>query len=169
VAPDIGFVRNFEKILALYHDGSAHKLLVQASCALHQLLGDLYALVCHDASVPESSADRIERTLQAVRTNLGMNVSVQELAALANMSHTHYTLQFRRQVGENPRSYINKLKIQRASELLLASDLKVEAVAREVGFDDAFYFCRLFKRLTGRTPTDFRRQPAPATSVVQSA
>lgn len=158
IAPDISFVRGFEKILALFHEGCAHKVMVQASCALHQLLGDLYALVCQCGGHPESPRERIERTLAVVRADLSMQVSIQELAALANMSQAHYTLHFRQLVRESPRSYINKLKMARAGELLRASGAKVDVVASQLGYDDPFYFCRLFKKVMGTTPTRYRRQ-----------
>ena len=158
VEPDMGFLQAFEKILALFNKGHAHKLLVQASSALHQLLGDLYGLVCHRESPQETTAARVERTLEVMRNNLGMHVSIQELAAIANMSHAYYALQFRRHTGESPRSYINRLKVGKACEYLRDTNTKVESIAHLVGYDDPFYFCRLFKRLIGKTPTGYRRE-----------
>lgn len=161
--PDMKFVQSFEKILNIYHQGHAYKLLVQASAAMHQLLGDLHGLICNRASPQETTEARIERTVEVIRNNLGMQVSIQELAASVNMSHAYYAQQFRKHTGESPRSYFNKLRIAKASEYLAQTNAKVESVAQLVGFEDAFYFCRLFKRITGKTPTGYRRAVAAKT------
>ena len=161
--PDMKFIQAFEKILNIYHEGYAHKMLVQAAAAMHQLLGDLYGLVCSQGGAQETTEARVERTIEVMRHNLGMHVSIHELAAIANMSHAYYALQFRRHTGESPRSYFNKLKIDKACEYLLQTTAKVESVAHLVGYEDPFYFCRLFKRLTGQTPTGYRQKARPAT------
>lgn len=154
--PDMSFVQSFERILAILNDGTAYKILVQASATLHQLLGDLYGMICHDGSPPETREARVGRTIEVMRNNLSMHVSIQELAAVANMSHAYYAQHFRRVTGENPRSYINKLKIEKACEYLRSTHAKVENIAHAVGYEDPFYFCRLFKRLTGHTPSGYR-------------
>lgn len=161
IDPDVRFVESFEKILAIYQNGEAYKTLVQASGALHQLLSDLYGRICGFGTSQESAEERVERTLEVMRNNLGMHVSIHELASIARMSHGYYALQFRRHTGESPRSYFNKLKIAKACDYLQTTTAKVESIAHMVGYEDAFYFCRLFKRVVGCTPTEFRRAPFP--------
>jgi AraC-like DNA-binding protein len=155
--PDVAFVSTFEKILTIYHSGHAHKMLVQTAAAMHQLLGDLYGQICNRGIAQETPQARIERTIAEVRHNLGMHVSIHELAAIANMSDAYYTQQFRRHTGESPRIYFNKLRIQAACEYLVKTGAKVETIAHMVGYEDPFYFCRLFKRVAGKTPTAYRR------------
>jgi AraC family transcriptional regulator of arabinose operon len=158
--PDVAFIRTFEKILNIYHAGHAHKMLVQAAAALHQLFGDVYGQICNRGLEQETPQARVERTIEAVRNNLGMHVSIHELAASANMSHGYYALQFRRHTGKSPRGYFNKLRIQAACDYLVQTDAKVETIARMVGYEDPFYFCRLFKQLVGKTPTGYRKSAA---------
>lgn len=158
--PDVAFVRTFEKILNIYHSGHAHKMLVQTAAAMHQLLGDLYGQICNRGIAQETPQARIERTIAEVRHNLGMHVSIHELAAIANMSDAYYAQQFRRHTGESPRSYFNKLRIQAACEYLVKTSAKVETIAHMVGYEDPFYFCRLFKRVAGKTPTAYRKNEA---------
>ncbi|MBP7142428.1 MAG: AraC family transcriptional regulator [Opitutaceae bacterium] len=155
--PEMSFVQAFEKVLTVLHAGQAYRDLVQASCALHQLLGEICRLACNQKEGPESVETRLGRTLEVLRNNLGMHVSIRELAAIAKMSHAYYASQFRRHTGESPRSFINKLKIEKACEYLRTTNAKIETVAHLLGCDDPFYFCRLFKRLTGRTPSGYRR------------
>lgn len=155
--PEISFVQAFEKVLGILHAGHAYKELVQASCALHQLLGEVCGLASHKGGGQETVETRVGRTLEVLRNNLGMHVSIRELAAIAKMSHAYYAAQFRRLTGESPRSYINKLKVEKACEYLRSSNAKIETIAHRLGCDDPFYFCRLFKRLTGRTPSGYRQ------------
>jgi AraC-like DNA-binding protein len=163
---DVAFVRSFEKILNLYHTGLAHKMLVQAAAALHQLLGDLYGQICNHGIEQETPQSRIERTIDAVRNNLNMHASIHELAAIANMSDAYYAQQFRRHTGESPRSYFNKLRIKVACEYLAQTGAKIDTISHLVGYEDSFYFCRLFKRITGQTPTGYRKgKPSGAGSL----
>ena len=157
IEPDVKFVQAFEHILAIYREGHAHKLLVQAAAVMHQLLGDLYGLICSRENPQDTALARIERTIEVVRENPGVHVSIHELAATANMSPAHYAHQFRRHTGESPRAYFNKLRIEKACDFLSTTDAKIESIAHLVGCEDAFYFCRLFKRIKGVTPSDFRR------------
>jgi AraC-like DNA-binding protein len=157
VDSDQRFVEAFEKILNIYREGQAYKILVQASAAMHQLLGDLYGLVCNSGGPQETPRARIERTMMMMSNNLSMHVSIHELAAIANMSHAYYTQQFKKHTGESPRGYFNKMKIAKACEYLEKTGNKVETIAHLVGYEDSFYFCRLFKSVTGKTPTMYRQ------------
>ncbi len=157
VDSDQRFVEAFEKILNIYREGQAYKILVQASAAMHQLLGDLYGLVCNSGGPQETPRARIERTMMMMSNNLSMHVSIHELAAIANMSHVYYTQQFKKHTGESPRGYFNKMKIAKACEYLEKTGNKVETIAHLVGYEDSFYFCRLFKSVTGKTPTMYRQ------------
>lgn len=159
IETDVRFVEMFEQMLTLLHAGDAYKVLVQAASVLHQLLGDLYGRICAFGMAPQSAQARLERTLEVMRNNVNMHVSIQELAAIAGMSHGYFALQFKRHTGMSPRSYFNHLKIAKACEYLSGTDAKVEHIAGLVGYDDPFYFCRLFKRLVGKTPTEYRRAP----------
>lgn len=157
VPSDLRFVEAFEKILGLYQEGQADKHLVQAAAAMHQLLGDLFGQLCHRSVAQESTATRLERTLTMMRRNLGTHVSIRELAATAGMSHAYFTRQFRRHTGQSPRRFFNRQKIAKACEYLVQTETKVEIIARWVGYEDPFYFCRLFKRITQQTPTRYRQ------------
>jgi AraC-like DNA-binding protein len=168
VESNLRFVENFEKILGIFQEGQAYKNLVQASSAMHQLLGDLFGQICQRTAPQESASARIERTLAMMRKNLSTHVSIHELAASAGMSHAYFTMQFRKHTGQSPRSFFNRQRIAKACEYLAATDTKVDNVARLVGYEDPFYFCRLFKRITQQTPTIYRRSVRKASAVAGS-
>jgi AraC-like DNA-binding protein len=169
IESDLRFVENFEKILGILQEGPSYLNLVQASSAMHQLLGDLLGQVGNRSAPRQSMGARIERALAILRKNPGMQVSIQELAASSGMSHAYFTLQFRKHTGHSPRSFFNRQKIAKACEHLATSDAKVENIARLLGFEDPFYFCRLFKQITRQTPTQYRQSAREAAAAGEGA
>jgi AraC-like DNA-binding protein len=65
---------------------------------------------------------------------------------------------FRREFGEGPLHYLLRKRIEAAIELLRFSTLPVQDVARQCGFDNPFYFSRLFRKMSGKTPSAVRMQ-----------
>lgn len=93
-------------------------------------------------------------TLQAERGNW----TVEEMAEYCNLSENYFRLLFREQTGMSPKSYLDQLRLNRAIELVCSGRDRIGDVARRLGFEDRYYFCRRFKELTGMTPTEYRRK-----------
>ena len=82
------------------------------------------------------------------------------LASQAGLSRAAFCARFTSLVGEPPISYLTGWRMTLAADLLRDTDATVAAVAREVGYENAFAFSAAFKRSRGRSPTDWRRAPA---------
>jgi AraC-like DNA-binding protein len=82
-----------------------------------------------------------------------------KLARRAGVSYTWFRRIFGRHTGLSPHQYRLQLKVGRARRLLSETKLTVKEVAFRCGFQTEEYFCRLFKRKTGRTPSEWRREP----------
>lgn len=67
---------------------------------------------------------------------------------------------FKKYAGITIVTYIHQLRIQRAKFLLLGSNRSIQAIAEEVGFSDPYYFSKLFKRLEGQSPSQYRETKA---------
>ena len=65
---------------------------------------------------------------------------------------------FRQATGMAPLAYVHALRLEEAKHMLEATDIPVEAIAHEVGYEDAGYFCRLFRRQVTLTPAQYRRR-----------
>ena len=76
---------------------------------------------------------------------------------------------FRAATGYSPLAYVQTLRIEEAKQLLETSTVAVEQIGREVGYEDAASFRRLFRRLTGMAPGDYRRKFQPPSIVAQAA
>jgi transcriptional regulator GlxA family with amidase domain len=61
-------------------------------------------------------------------------------------------------MGDTPMNYLRTVRMQSAQRLLSETALNLEQVATEVGYQDAFSFSKVFKRVTGESPRDFRRR-----------
>ena len=72
------------------------------------------------------------------------------------MTKPYFIRIFKQHFGMSPLQYINHKKMERAQLLLLTEDMTVKEVAFALGFNDHSYFIRLFKKITGRTPQEYR-------------
>ncbi|MFR9504115.1 MAG: AraC family transcriptional regulator [Rikenellaceae bacterium] len=102
--------------------------------------------------------DRIAKTLLYIRSNLANPIEVTELAKLSCVSVEYFTRKFTSQIGEPPIKYIQTKRIQRAQLLLMVKDMHIKDIAYAVGFNDASYFNRIFRKYVGCTPLEYRKQ-----------
>jgi AraC family transcriptional regulator of arabinose operon len=110
-----------------------------------------------DRLLPEPG-DPLQRAMTYLTERLDGSVSVPELAALVGVSPSHLTALFRRATGGGVLAHRTSLRMARARHLLDVTDATVSEVARDIGYDDAFYFSRHFRRHHGVSPTDYRRR-----------
>jgi transcriptional regulator GlxA family with amidase domain len=99
---------------------------------------------------------RIEQCIAYMAQHLDKPLQVATLAAQANISPSHFFALFKRQIGSAPMDYFTRLRMQRACRLLENTSLSVKEVASELGYDDPFYFSRVFKSVNRVAPSDYR-------------
>lgn len=95
--------------------------------------------------------------LNMIETGLSAELSVEELAATQGKTPAAFSAGFKRDFGESLKSFLNEKIGLRARDLLARSDKKVREVSAELGFRDEFYFSRFFKKMTGRSPLEYRK------------
>ena len=91
-----------------------------------------------------------------IESNYKDDISLDQMAAMANMSKYHFVRLFNREVGLSPVRYLKFVRIQRAKELLKRTDLSVFSAAIKVGFHDISNFNKNFKSFEGCTPRQYR-------------
>lgn len=102
-------------------------------------------------------SEAISRALQRLHTEVERDWSLESLAREVGLSRTALANRFREDLGETPMGYLRRLRMLRASQRLLETDLPLERIATEVGYSDAFGFSRVFKKTLGKSPREFRR------------
>jgi AraC family transcriptional regulator len=90
--------------------------------------------------------------------NLAQDVDLNAIAAHASLSPYYFTRQFTAMVGMPPYRYLISLRIKRAAELLVESDLTITQILHRVGFHSPSHFTTTFRRHMGMSPTDYRRR-----------
>lgn len=103
---------------------------------------------------------RFEQLLHYIDSHLAeaSAVTVKDLCEFANLSRSRIFQLFNQYVGQSPISYIMSSRIRIAKIKLQQSDLSITEVALEMGFSSSQHFATVFKRITGATPTEYRRQ-----------
>ena len=146
--PDGGLLHLFRGVLSAYLATDACPMLLKAR--MYELLRAL----CR--SREEKYLPRIARqilpALEQIEAHPERNTSVSELAAMCFLSESYFRVQFRAHTGYSPTDYRNRLRIEKAQELLDSSLWTTELVAEKLGFCDTSHFYRVYKKMTGHTP-----------------
>jgi AraC-like DNA-binding protein len=111
----------------------------------------------HGVESCESEAVRkIEQSIAYMLQHLDEPLQVATLAAQANISVSHFFALFKRQIGCTPIDYFIRLRMQHARRLLDETVMSVKEVAATLGYDDPFYFSRIFKSVNHVAPSEYR-------------
>lgn len=84
------------------------------------------------------------------------DISIDDVAAFTGISRSHLYRIFMSHTGQSPKAYLSALRIRQACTLLKKSEISITAIAASVGFENSLYFSKVFKRLKGMTPTEYR-------------
>jgi len=125
-----------------------------AAATLHRLLVE--ARLDADRIETDRTPAPAESLAEAIRSVAMTEIDFVALAARFGISPATLRRRLIAAYGVSPKAYQLRLRFDRAKELLALGDLSVEAVAAEVGFDDAYYFSRLFRQREGMPPSRFR-------------
>ncbi len=100
---------------------------------------------------------RIAIATNHIEQNYYEELSIDTLAQKCNMSLPRFYPKFKEQTGLTPTEYINRFRISRAIILLLDENNTIEYISEQVGFVSSAYFRRVFKKITGKSPRQYRK------------
>jgi transcriptional regulator GlxA family with amidase domain len=106
--------------------------------------------------------DVIETTVHYMQENLSRKMTLQEMADYTGYPVSHFSAVFKQRTGLSPVTYFNQLRIRKACDLLVSSDMTVTQISHRLGIDDQYYFSRLFSESMGISPKEYRRQHRPS-------
>jgi transcriptional regulator GlxA family with amidase domain len=147
-----------EQVYLSLERGYSLSLLISAAVLLRTAL-DLAAHAIRHGTGTRSASERIATVADHLRENLDQPHRLDELAAAAGVSVPHFCTLFRRQTGYAPIDFLIRQRIQRACKLLDTTQESIAGIAAVVGYEDAYYFTRCFRRIIGCSPRAYRRIP----------
>lgn len=157
-------VKQEDRLLELY--AAIHDAIRNNRPALQQMLAGIashiLALLYADRQASRGGSEQtlkpVDLAIHRMRAALETELDLPRLALELGLSYSAFRRAFTRHTGLSPHQYFLELRLARARNLLLETTLAVKEVARQTGFPDEHYFCRLFRRRLGRTPSQWRER-----------
>lgn len=150
----------FEEIYATLNDGFSMENLRYASSLFHYFLGSIrYIQQFRKANVNAVDDDNlVEVAIHYMKENMEKHLTLQTISDYIGYSPSHFSAVFKHKTGHAPLAYFNLLRIQQACFMLDNTDMKINQISYKIGMEDSYYFSRLFSKIMGMSPRDYRRE-----------
>jgi len=153
-----GRLNLFEEIYHTLELGYSKENLLYACSAFHHFLGTIcYLQEYRNATVNDISNDLVDAAIHFMKENIGKKLCISEIAGHTGYSVSHFSTIFNNRTGHSPVNYFNLLKIQHACYLIDCTDIKINQVCHKIGIEDCYYFSRLFSKIMGMSPSEYRK------------
>ena len=131
-----------------------------AIVGLLKIFADHISLISNQILVHQQNAEPpvIQRAKEFIEEKQSEDISLSQVAKAVNTSTFHFCKMFRKATGLTFTDYVSRVRIEKARNLLLNPNLRISEIAFEVGFQSLTHFNRVFKKITGQSPTQYREQ-----------
>ena len=147
---DYEIINLFRKAAAEYQaDSSFSRELLRQY--LREIVIRLFRIPAKKKGLPE----KLDQMRGYIESRLDRKITRAELAAAAGLTPEHVNYLFRKHLRETPLRYINRKKIELARRYLVTDGCSVSETAYKTGFQDPYYFSRVFKQIMGMSPTAY--------------
>lgn len=134
--------------------------MIYTAQTVHHLLGCIF--FNNEAFSPTLRTSQFHSTrdtLEYLRQNLHRRLTLDDMARHAQLSKSHFLRLFKEQTGYSPVDYFIHLKLQHACMLLSVTRQTIREISLAVGYEDPYYFSRIFKKVVGVSPSQYREAP----------
>jgi len=100
----------------------------------------------------------LEPALKYIKENYREEMFLEKVASISNVSPYYFSKLFKKEMGMNFVAYVTKYKIEKAKEMLKNTDIQIVDIAAELGYYECGYFTKIFKKIEGITPTNYRNK-----------
>lgn len=111
----------------------------------------------HIDATQKTIDDRIPKMLAFIEKNYDQDLRLEDMATEFNFNYHYLSAYFHQHMKEGFSDYLNEIRTAKACELLENTDLSIAEISEKVGYSEHSYFCRVFKKATGKTPSGYRR------------
>ncbi len=153
-------IRLFEEIYNCFSMGYSKEYMAYASLCLYQFLASFIYLEPYRSinRVPGKESSFTSKVIHYMEENIRQNLTLEQLATYFKYSPSHFSLLFRKETGVSPINYFIRLKMQKACQYIELTDLKISDISTRLGFDEPAYFSRLFTKIMGLSPSEYRKE-----------
>ncbi|MGA3285405.1 MAG: helix-turn-helix domain-containing protein [Verrucomicrobiota bacterium] len=132
----------------------------ESSVKLLTIFAQHLAILSNQVFIQQENAEPpvIKRAREYIHEHQAEELSLNQVAKAVNMSTFYFCKMFKKVAGINFTDYVARVRIEKSKNLLLNPNLRVSEIAFEVGFQSLTHFNRVFKKLLGQSPTDYRAQ-----------
>lgn len=149
----------FEEIFASLDRGLTPDSIRYASALFHHYLATLKYLPEYRGVIGNGDQDDVvDATIHYLEENVETTLTLGQMAEYAGFSASYLSAVFKRRTGYAPLTYFNHLKLRQACRLLTDTDMKMNMICHKVGIGDPYYFSRLFSKVIGMSPSEYRRR-----------
>ena len=147
-------------ISSLYDATGKHFLAIRNAASF--LWEELLTVTENELTQKENKVDkllraRIQQMVQYIHNNFQEHIKLEEIARAANISVSESLRCFHSSMQTTPIRYLNQYRLERAKELLLSTSDSVINISMNTGFENPSYFCRIFKKMYGISPNQYRK------------
>lgn len=132
----------------------------KASALAYQFIMDLYRF-CGGHTLPDRWPSVIVQAVNLLEKQYHQNLRLDDISAQIGISKYHLIKLFRETTGKTPIQYLTKVRLDKAMELLRNTELSLEEIGQQIGFSNANYFTKVFRKSIGMPPGRFRTQRFP--------
>jgi YesN/AraC family two-component response regulator len=132
------------------------KSIEELTDIIHTIIDRVSNTISSFRGVPHAAA--LRRAENFILENYTRKISLKEIADVAGLSPPYFSTIFKEEMGENLSKYLNRLRVEKASSLLLETDMSLSEIAACCCFEDQSWFSKIFKAYTGISPGKFRNQ-----------
>ncbi|MCQ4088530.1 AraC family transcriptional regulator [Saccharibacillus sp. JS10] len=151
-------LQRMENMLRLIDSGTPDHL----DRAALQLESFLYELVFDEAGVEEAKRERLaEQIIEDIQRLRHLPPTVEQIAAIHHISVSTLRRIVQKYTGYPFNEFVHRLRTAEARNILLNTELSVKEIGERLGYSDMFYFSRVFKRITGVSPREYRNRVGP--------
>ncbi len=152
----------FEEMFNTLNGGVSLESLRYVSSLLHYYLASMrYISTYRHADDSLESEGVVAAAIHYMEEHLEKRMTLAEIAAYTGYSPSHFSALFRARTGESPLGCFNRLKIEASCRMLRETGMRINQICHKVGIADCYYFSRLFRRITGCSPRQYRQKITP--------
>lgn len=128
-----------------------------------EMTGRLYIMLAllvkgssHDGISKRGNLSHVQKGIAYMEANYSYPISIDDVADYVGISRSQLFREFKIRLSKSPKEYLSEYRIRHSCQLLKNSNLTVSAIAASVGYENGMYYSKVFRKLKGLTPTEYR-------------